>query len=290
MEQLAVDGQVGVAARDGRPQAAFRREAPVSSRRFLEEVERMADDGRQGLRYLRHQYVRFYETYRFILRHYGVPRRLASFGAGGAYLEAALASLHGVEVLVFDFPAALEQHRAVYEQFGFRAVAVDLTKESQALGRLGQVDLILCAEIVEHLPVPPSVQFADNLQRLGADVPMVVTTPNASSLRHLMKLLFMQPLLPAPELTFGEVCFENEGVHRREYVPAELRRALQAVGHHVLGLDYCWYHRPERPAEYVLYPIETLIGRFRPCMIVGSRPDAMGRPCGPGVAPVSRAA
>jgi hypothetical protein len=82
----------------------------------------------------------------------------------------------------------------------------------------------------------------------------------------------MKPLLPPAEYSFGQVCYETEGFHRREYVPAELKDAFAAVGQQLLALDYSWYHPPMRPAELAIYPLELLIGRFRPCMIAGSAP------------------
>lgn len=241
--------------------------------RFREEIRRLPPQARQGAIYLRSQLVRFYDTYRFILRHYGAPRRMASFGAGSAYVEAVLARLHGVQIVVFDFPDALEQHAALYDLLGFERFALDLSLEAVDAPLADHIDLVLCAEVIEHVPTAPSRQFVNNFRRLGARPPLVVTTPNSSSLRHIVKLLFMQPLLPAAEKTFGEVCYENEGFHRREYVPAELKDAFAAVGQKLLALDYSWYHRPLQPAEYVIYPFEVLIGRFRPCMILGSTED-----------------
>jgi hypothetical protein len=250
-----------------------RQVSPIASfDQFRREIQQLPPQDRQGGEYLERHLVRFYDTYKFILRHYGVPRRMASFGAGSAYVEAALARLHQVQVIVFDFPAALEHHAGLYDLLGFERVAVDLSETEVGPAGGDGVDLALFAEIIEHVPTPPSAQFATNLRRLGACVPLVVTTPNSSSLRHLMKLLFMKPLLPAAEHTFGEVCYENEGYHRREYVPAELRDAFQAVGQHMLALDYSWYHPPMRSAELAIYPLELLVGRFRPCMIAGSAP------------------
>jgi hypothetical protein len=240
--------------------------------RFRQEIQRLPPQHRQGGDYLEQHLVRFYDTYKFILKHYGAPRRLASFGAGSAYVEAVLARLHGVSVIVFDFPAALEHHTDLYDLLGFERVAVDLS-DADVGPPVGEgVDLALFAEIIEHVPTPPSAQFAANFRRLGAPAPLVVTTPNSSSLRHMVKLLFMKPLLPPAERTFGEVCYENEGYHRREYVPAELRDAFTAVGQRLLALDYSWYHPPLRSAEMVIYPLEVLVGRFRPCMIAGSTP------------------
>jgi len=242
----------------------------ASFTRFRREIETLPAQARQGEDYLESHLVRFYDTYRFILRHYSPLRRIASFGAGSAYVEAVLARLHQVQVVVFDFPAAIEQHAELYDLLGFESIAVDLSKADVGPPLPGGVDLALFAEIIEHVPSPPSAQFAANFRRLGVSAPLVVTTPNSSSLRHLVKLLFMRPLLPPAEATFGEVCYENEGFHRREYVPAELRDAFTAVGQELLALDYSWYHPPMRPAELAIYPLELLVGRFRPCMIAGS--------------------
>jgi len=41
---------------------------------------------------------------------------------------------------------------------------------------------------------------------------MVITTPNAGSLFHLVRTARMRPVLPDPELFFSEVCYQNEGV------------------------------------------------------------------------------
>ena len=244
----------------------------ISFERFRREIGRLPEQERQGGEYLEKHLVRFYDTYKFIMKHYGPPRRLASFGAGSAYVEAVLARVHHAQVVVFDFPAALAEHTELYDLLGFQRVAVDLSQECAEPMEGEPVDLALFAEIIEHVPVPPSAQFAANFRRLGSRVPLVVTTPNSSSLRHLMKLLFMKPLLPPAERTFGEVCYENEGFHRREYVPAELTDAFAAVGQKLLALDYSWYHPPMRSAEMAIYPFELLVGRFRPCMIAGSAP------------------
>jgi hypothetical protein len=252
----------------------------VSFAEFRRQVEELPPQHRQGGEYLEKHLVRFYDTYRFILKHYGAPRRMASFGAGSAYVEAALARLHQVQVVVFDFPAALEQHADLYDLLGFQRVAVDLSQDVRGPPVVDPVDLALFAEIIEHVPTPPSAQFAANFRRLGSSPPLVVTTPNSSSMRHLVKLLFMKPLLPAAEHTFGEVCYENEGFHRREYVPSEMEDAFAAVGQRLLALDYSWYHPPMRPAELAIYPFELMIGRFRPCMIAGSAPEESARPPG----------
>lgn len=271
-EPPAVHPAAAPAGRDW-PQTGQARAASLHTFRAL--CERIAAHfDRQGSGYLGAHLRRFYDTYRFILKHYGEPARLASLGAGSAYVEAALAELHGARVVVYDLPEALPHHADLYESLGFQTAPVDLSQPVATPAPARPIDLILCAEVVEHLPLAPSTQFSHAFTRIGAAAPLVVTTPNTASLRHLLKLLFMRPLLPPAELTFAESCFETEGVHRREYLAREIIDAFALVGHRFKALEYSWYHRPIGMAEAVIYPLELLTPRFRPCMLIGSTPAA----------------
>lgn len=40
----------------------------------------------------------------------------------------------------------------------------------------------------------------------------------------------MRPLFADPEKFFGPTCFENEGVHRREYMACEIQREMEKIG------------------------------------------------------------
>lgn len=270
----------GREARSATPRPDRRPAAQAASfHTFRALCERVAAGfDRQGRAYLEGHLRRFYDTYAFILKHYGAPAHVASLGAGSAYVEAALAELHGARLTVFDLPEALPHHAALYERLGFDAAPVDLSQPAAAPPAAQDVDLILCAEVIEHLPLAPSVQFSHAFARMGAAAPLVVTTPNVGSLRHLLKLLFLQPLLPAAELTFADSSFATEGVHRREYLACEIGDAFAAVGHELKALEYSWYHRPAGAAEAVIYPLELLTPRFRPCMLAGSRPRRAGDP------------
>ena len=106
----------------------------------------VAASGRLGYRnqdrdYLAEHEQRFYATWRLCRWLVTPGRSLLSIGAGGAFVESALAA-DGTEVTVVDFPEAMA---------------------------------------------------------------------------------LMRPLLPPAERAFGPVSFENEGVHRREYMPSEIR-------------------------------------------------------------------
>ena len=107
---------------------------------------------------------------------------------------------------------------AFYSAMGFHELPADLEQIDDYSG-LGQFDLVIASEIIEHLPSPPAREISRWTQAVAAGGRLVVTTPNLGSISHIFRLLWMKPLLPPAEETFGPVGMENEGVHRREYMP-----------------------------------------------------------------------
>lgn len=115
--------------------------------------------------------------------------------------------------------------------------------------------------------VAPSVLFRSWSACVRPTGHLVVSTPNLGSVSSLLRLLFMRPLLPFPELTFGPVSYENEGVHRREYMPSEISAALTGAGLRPETVVFTTNHRPRRMKEMAYLPAQ-LIPRLRPTMIV----------------------
>lgn len=222
--------------------------------------------GYQGDSYLAEHGERLYATWRLCRGRMG-EGRLLSIGAGSAFVEGALAA-DGADVTVVDFPEGIALNADYYEASGLAAVAADVS-DPTVLERLGEFDLVLAAEIVEHVPAPPSELFRNWSACVRPGGRLVVTTPNLGSLPSLLRLLFMRPLLPAPERTFGPVSFENEGVHRREYMPSEIRSALVDAGLEPEPVAFTLNHRPGRIREMIYFPVQA-IPRFRPTMIAAA--------------------
>jgi len=82
---------------------------------------------------------------------------------------------------------------------------------------LPQYDLIVMAEVLEHLYVAPQLSLAFTKKLLLPNGRLIVQTPNAASLRKRIKLLFGQN--PYEMIRIDP---ENPG-HYREYTIAELR-------------------------------------------------------------------
>lgn len=114
-------------------------------------------------------------------------------------------------------------------------------------------DILVMAEVVEHLYTSPSVvfEFLDHLMK--SDGHIIVQTPNAVDATKRAKMLF------------GENPFEliredrsNPG-HFREYTADELRGYAEGVGWEVEEILYCDYW-PQRGVRRVL---ERVIPSFR---------------------------
>jgi 2-polyprenyl-3-methyl-5-hydroxy-6-metoxy-1,4-benzoquinol methylase len=215
------------------------------------------------LDYLEAHAVRLYRTYRFCA---SLPetRSLLSIGAGSALIEAVLGQA-GVEISVVDFPAMIQAKERFYSSMGFRMLPADLSVTDD-LSVFGQFDVVLASEIIEHIPAPPSVQIGRWAKAVGAGGRIVITTPNLGSVSHLSRLLFMRPLLGPPEASFGDVGIENEGVHRREYMPSEITAALAASGLRVERVEFTANRRPRSPKEWIFQAFYA-VPRFRPTMM-----------------------
>jgi 2-polyprenyl-3-methyl-5-hydroxy-6-metoxy-1,4-benzoquinol methylase len=222
---------------------------------------------RQGEEFLTYHTVRFHCTYRLC---YGLLQRggsLLSVGTGSAYVEAVLASELQARVIAVDFPAAIELHRRLYGANNFTSVAVDLSLDELQLP-IEPCDMVLSTEILEHIPEAPARHFRKLLPYLKPNGYLVVTTPNLGSLEQILSLWRMLPIMDPPERTFAPVSFENEGTHRREYMPCEIIDSMTECGLEHLATHFIWYHRESHAPRRWL---ERLIPHLRPAMIILAR-------------------
>jgi 2-polyprenyl-3-methyl-5-hydroxy-6-metoxy-1,4-benzoquinol methylase len=215
------------------------------------------------IEYLEAHAVRLYRTYRFCA---SLPetRSLLSIGAGSALIEAVLGQA-GVEISVVDFPAMIQAKELFYSRMHFRTIPADLST-SDDLSVFGQFDVVLASEIIEHIPLPPSVQIGRWAKAVGPGGRIVITTPNLGSVSHLSRLLFMRPLLGPAEASFGDVGIENEGVHRREYMPSEIVTAIVDSGLRVEQVEFTANRRPRTAKEWIFQAFYA-VPRFRPTMM-----------------------
>ena len=193
---------------------------------------------------------------------------LVSVGAGSAYVEAALVASCSAVGVVVDLPEVVTEMRAYYEDCKLMAHGAELSQSTPlALPGVPPADLVISAEIVEHLPSPPSQHFSTLRPLLSSTGTLLVATPNAGSLRNALKTLLQRPLLPPAERTFGPVSVENEGVHRREYVAEEITAALRTAGYIPASTKYVSY-RVNKFRSALFLPLEGPIPYFREGLVL----------------------
>jgi 2-polyprenyl-3-methyl-5-hydroxy-6-metoxy-1,4-benzoquinol methylase len=223
-------------------------------------------------KYLDDHLVRLYKTYEVTsaLLSSMNSRQTLSIGVGPAFVEAELSRSARASVSVVDFPEVIDANRRYYEEHEFRCFSADITELSTHMFD-HDFDLVLACEIVEHLPLPPSTIVEVLASLLAPSGYLVVSTPNASRLANVAKLLLHRPLLEEPERTFGEVSFENEGTHRREYVESEIVDAFERSGVEHVKTHYTWFNSARTLENIVIRPFDSILPRYRPMMIVVGR-------------------
>jgi SAM-dependent methyltransferase len=91
-------------------------------------------------------------------------------------------------------------------------------------------DLVLCCEILEHLPVDPTQMLFEIHRVLKPEGKLLLTTPNALAYQNLWRLATGHNIYDQ---------YSGYGVygrHNREYAPAELLRLLQACNYDIIEI------------------------------------------------------
>jgi glycosyltransferase involved in cell wall biosynthesis/SAM-dependent methyltransferase len=120
---------------------------------------------------------------------------------------------------------------------------------------------VLCCELIEHLSHDPMFMMAEINRVLRPGGHLVLTTPNAASLRAIAAILegFHPGFFPAyirPQATQGEA----EARHTREYTPKEIYRLLVDSGFEVVKLETGEFRQLPKPE---LIWVEHLLDAYR---------------------------
>ena len=193
--------------------------------------------------------------------------KVLSIGAGIGGIEKMLQTELGVQITIVDFAEIIEQFRPLYERYNMTPVTADLSKDELPLPK-EHYDMLLQSEVIEHLPVAPYDQIMKFKPYIRKGGLFVVTTPNLGSVLHLASLMAMQPIFVEPEKMFSPVGVENQGVHRREYLPVEIKDAFTKAGFDTVHVSYFYYTYQRSLKLKVLYFMGHLVKRFRPGMLL----------------------
>jgi 2-polyprenyl-3-methyl-5-hydroxy-6-metoxy-1,4-benzoquinol methylase len=220
----------------------------------------------QDYDYLLDSNLRYYETFKIISSYIDKGAKVLSIGAGCAYIEAVLASKFDCTVTVVDFPKTIELNFDYYKSLNIKGFGTDITNLN--LSDFGNnFDFVICLEVIEHLNFP----FTKLLEKVTPTVTnkgkIIVSTPNLGSLWHLRNLFFMRPILADAELTFSQSCYENEGIHRREYMPCEIDASFRKCGYKTVLTKFIMNRKLKTRLDIIQFPF-YLVKRLRPTFIM----------------------
>lgn len=163
-----------------------------------------------------------------LLRRRGLSVTCANyFGEGNELTRQVVTAPRSGERQVYEFDQFnVERDRFPYEDASF--------------------DLVLCCEILEHLPNDPVHMLAE-IHRILAQPAgtLLLTTPNATRLTNLTRILRGEN--PYEELSG----YGTYGRHNREYTVDELRRLLEGCGFHVDEVFAADIHNHDEPVPAV---------------------------------------
>jgi 2-polyprenyl-3-methyl-5-hydroxy-6-metoxy-1,4-benzoquinol methylase len=217
--------------------------------------------------YLKLNIIRFYNSYKQCKKYINENTKMLSIGAGCAYVESALKMECKCDVTVIDFKECIELNKKYYESLQFNFFSLDLNDIANA--KIPRAyDVVLCFEIIEHLQVAPSILFNILKRAMNLNGRIIISTPNLGSLSHIRNLLLMRPILPPPEESLAASSYQNEGAHRREYLPVEIRCAMSMNSISVEDERFIFNHNPCNMHELIEYPIQFLISRFKPIILL----------------------
>lgn len=219
--------------------------------------------------YYRHYRERYWRTLGYIQDCLAAPSpRILDVGSG----QFALLCRHLLDVRC-DVADIDSRYTAVLERHGVGFVQLDLSQGGPDAGPI--YDLIVMAEVIEHVPRPPHLVFRDMAECLKPGGRLLVTTPNLYRLRNALRMLRGQRIFdhfrfPEKDRPLG---------HFLEYSLEQMRWQLSEAGLEVElaridQLDRGGASRRARVARRLLGPIF----RLRPIwqdnlVLVARRPD-----------------
>lgn len=195
------------------------------------------------------RYLEFHrDRYRLLMKHVA-----ASVGRAGRDVLVVGPS-HETRLIAERFPSARIDTLGVYDA-RFPAptgrhheLDLNLCRAPDASPAIGPYDVVVLAEVIEHLQTSPRAVFAYLRRALRPGGELIVQTPNAASLAKRWNLLVgRNPFMPIPDAP-------DSSQHWREYTAAELTGFAAAAGLAVAGasIDNCYRHEGARARFYLL--------------------------------------
>jgi SAM-dependent methyltransferase len=221
--------------------------------------------------YYRHDKERYWHSLHFLCR-LDIPMPARILEIGGGQLALLCKTLFGDHCTVADIS---ERFAAPLIKADINHVTFNLMEPE--LGQLvGEFDVIVLLEVIEHLPIPAYVAIERIKPLLKPDGYLLLTTPNLFRLRNLIRMLlgveFLDRFtLPQPGQGLG---------HQLEYSADHLRWQLERAGMDVTMLVHDSLGRKghsakARLARKLLAPLE-LRPIWRDGLVAAARKSVVG--------------
>ena len=186
-----------------------------------------------GFHELNSYYERSRERYFLTLRYLAeldLPEPAKLLDVGGGQFAILASKLFGDEGTVGDIGDA---YRAPADAAGVNFIVCNLLDDDPSSFR-GAFDLIVLAEVVEHLPVPPYLILAKVRTWLRPGGLLLLTTPNLFRLRNLARMAlgrdpFDNFMMPRDEVSLG---------HQTEYSARHLAWHIKEAGFSLERLEH----------------------------------------------------
>jgi SAM-dependent methyltransferase len=196
------------------------------ARRFIEDLASAGHLPQSEAGHLLGSRERLQYTLDWILRHGFHSSRILEIGLGPIGVCCRLA---GAEVAAWDIRTVYD---SVSRDLGIPLHHVDLNDPTWIPGEMHRYDLVICAEVIEHVYCPPGVLISRIRKVLAPGGIAVITTVNLARLSNRARLALgrelFAPFEPA-KLVMG---------HLREYTLIELVSQMTRGGFEVLESGY----------------------------------------------------
>lgn len=220
----------------------------------------------EGAAYYRIYRDRYWNTFEHI-RSVAPPPGASVLDIGSGQFALLCRELLGLDPHVADITDA---YRSDLEALEVTFQQADLARGPIEAGR--RYDLIVLAEVLEHLPRPPPTVLAELAALLEPGGHLVLTTPNLFRLRNVIRMVRGQPMLdpfnePRPEAPLGHFV-EYSLPHVVDYVQ---RAGLSIVHADLEQLSTGGTTRAARWARRLSRGLTTLVPRLRDNLVVVAR-------------------
>jgi 2-polyprenyl-3-methyl-5-hydroxy-6-metoxy-1,4-benzoquinol methylase len=217
--------------------------------------------------YYHHYRERYWRTLGFIDDALPEPSRARLLDIGSGQFALLCRKLFGAHCDVADIDS---RHVDVLKRNDVGFVQVDLT--SGGVPAREPYDVIVMAEVIEHVPRPPHLVFADLRPAIVPGGRLILTTPNLYRLRNVVRLATGQRVfdtfrLPARDRPLG---------HFLEYDRKQLSWHLHEAGFEIEvaaieQLDHGGASLPARLARQILRPVLAVRPLWRDNLVFVAR-------------------